>query len=141
MCIIKNQSNYGELKEKKYLKNALSSPIILVLGMFVYIFLGGLAFNLIKEDIHDGNHWVVAFFALIWALGWITIIFGMISGSFIQGINFARYWLATVSGSAIALAPLVWLPHPIIIILGVLIGFGLGTFIATGKILKIIEIY
>lgn len=74
---------------------------------------------------------------------WIVIPFVGLSGAWMLGalivdgpshaFHFLRYWIAVHVGLVIALLPFAVPPHPWLILAGVWVGIGVGSWIASGK--------
>ena len=108
-------------------------PLIL-LCLFSYIAFGGMALELIQENVPRSYlRASIITFSIIYLIGWVWLFFSAAAGSLKKGFLGLRYWLALIIGLTLATLPLALFPHPIAIFIGFSAGLSLGAFIATGK--------
>jgi hypothetical protein len=71
-------------------------------------------------------------------LGLVFIIFSVASGSAKIGWRLFRMWIGVIGGGFIALGPFVILPHPVMLVVGGVLGFGFAAWCTTGKFKRMI---
>ncbi|MCA3349956.1 MAG: hypothetical protein INF97_05115 [Roseomonas sp.] len=70
---------------------------------------------------------------LIWLLGWVWMMGALALGSVREGFGFLRAWLGYVFGMLVMVAPIALFPHPVTVVIGVVGGVAVGTWVASGK--------
>lgn len=110
----------------------MPGPLKLFLFAIVYSLLGNFVLSLTMSAHVFFKQWTALIIGILWLCGWVWGVGALMAGPR-EGLILLRTWVGTMLGLLIVTAPIALFPHPLFVIGGVILGFGVASWIMTGN--------
>jgi hypothetical protein len=114
----------------------IPAPIRLLGGILIYCGLVRL-FMMVILDLHPPQS-VIVILGFLSLFGLAFTIFSLVTASARVGWKLFRMWVGFIGGLFIAVGPFAILPHPVMLVVGAVLGFGFAAFCVAGRFERLI---